>query len=132
MSSGPRQLALVTLLVREYDEAIAFFTGALRFELRENADLGDGKRWVVVAPRDAGSALLLARASDEAQRAAVGRQAGGRVAFFLHTDDFERDHAAMRANSVVFREAPRHEAYGIVAVFEDLYGNPWDLLEPAA
>ncbi|WP_240922177.1 VOC family protein [Oleiagrimonas sp. C23AA] len=131
--AGMRRLALSTLLVRDYDEAIAFFTGALGFTLEADTDLGAGKRWVVVTPAAApGGGLLLARADGEQQQAAVGRQAGGRVVFFLHTDDFARDHAHMREAGVHFREAPRHEAYGTVAVFEDLYGNPWDLLEVAA
>lgn len=131
--TAARHLALSTLLVRDYDEAIAFFTGALGFQVQADTDLGGGKRWVAVAPagtRQAG--LLLARADDAEQAQAVGRQAGGRVAFFLHTDDFARDHAAMSAAGVRFREAPRHEPYGTVAVFEDLYGNPWDLLEPTS
>lgn len=123
-------IANVTLVVRDYDEAIAFYTGALGFNLLDDIDLGDGKRWVRVAPRGAAeTALLLAQAVDDAQRTRIGDQTGGRVGFFLHTDDFHRDHAAMRANGVRFLEAPRLEAYGIVAVFEDLYGNRWDLLE---
>lgn len=124
-----RRLAAVSLLVRDTDEAIRWFTGKLGFRLVEDTPLGEGKRWVVVAP-EKGAALLLARAADEAQRAAIGRQAGGRVFLFLETDDFARDHARMAAAGVVFREAPREEAYGTVAVFEDLCGNPWDLIEP--
>lgn len=127
-----RLIANVTLVVGDYDEAIAFYRDALGFELLEDADLGDGKRWVRVAPRGADTALLLAQADGEAQRASIGRQTGGRVGFFLHTDDFARDHASMLARGVTFLEAPRHEPYGIVAVFEDLYGNRWDLLEPKA
>ena len=126
-----RRLSLATVLVADYDEAIAWYTRALGFVLREDTALGDGKRWVVVAPAgDAGCALLLARASDAAQQARVGDQAGGRVAFFLETGDFARDHAAMQARGVEFLEAPRHESYATVAVFRDLYGNRWDLLEP--
>ncbi|GAB3515255.1 VOC family protein [Pseudoxanthomonas daejeonensis] len=126
-----RRLALATLLVADYDEAIAWFTGTLGFNLVEDSAQGGGKRWVVVAPgHDTGAALLLARASDDAQRARIGDQAGGRVGFFLETDDFARDHAAMRARGVEFLEEPRHEAYATVAVFRDLYGNRWDLLEP--
>lgn len=126
------RIAQLTFLVHDYDDAIAFFTGALGFALLEDTDLGGGKRWVTVAPdASAGPCLLLARATDDAQRAAVGRQAGGRVAFFLHTDDFARDHARFSAAGVRFRETPRHEAYGTVAVFEDLYGNGWDLIQPA-
>lgn len=123
-------LALVALLVRDYDEAIRFYTQRLGFALLEDTDLGNGKRWVRVAPPGGEAALLLARADGEAQAARVGGQAGGRVGFFLHTDDFARDHAAMRARGVDFLEAPRREAYGTVAVFEDLYGNRWDLVEP--
>lgn len=124
-------IALVTLVVRDYDEAIAFYTDALGFEVAEDTDRGDGSRWVVVRPRGSGhgTALLLARA-DEAQRASVGTQTGGRVGFFLHTADFAADHARMTAAGVRFLEEPRHEPYGSVAVFEDLYGNRWDLLQP--
>ena len=125
-----RIIANVTLVVGNYDEAIAFYRDALGFELLEDTDLGEGKRWVRVAPRGAQTALLLAQADGEAQRAAIGNQTGGRVGFFLHTDDFARDHARMRAAGVRFNEEPRHEAYGTVAVFEDLYGNLWDLIEP--
>jgi len=124
-------IALVTLVVRDYDEAIAFYTDALGFELVEDTDRGDGSRWVVVRPRGgAGSALLLARATDEAQRGSIGAQTGGRVGFFLHTEDFAGDHARMTSAGVRFLEEPRHETYGSVAVFEDLYGNRWDLLQP--
>lgn len=120
----------VALLVRDYDAAIGFFTGALGFELLEDTDLGDGKRWVRVAPRGTrGASLVLARASTPAQAARVGDQCGGRVGFFLHTDDFVRDHARFEAAGVRFLEPPRQEAYGTVAVFEDLYGNRWDLIE---
>ncbi|WP_381792776.1 VOC family protein [Streptomyces niveus] len=123
-------IALVTLVVRDYDEAIAFYTGPLGFELVEDTDRGDGSRWVVVRPRGSEAAVLLARATDDGQRASVGAQTGGRVGFFLHTDDFARDHARMTAAGVRFLEEPRHEPYGSVAVFEDLYGNHWDLLQP--
>ena len=123
-------LAAVTIVVRDYDEAIAWFTRCLDFALIEDAALGGGKRWVLVAPKGGGARLLLARADNAEQQAAIGRAAGGRVAFFLHTDDFSRDHAAMTAAGVVFRETPRHEAYGTVAVFEDLHGNGWDLIQP--
>ena len=124
-------LALVTFLVHDYDEAIAFFTQALRFRLVEDTPLGDGKRWVVVAPAQGGGAsLLLAQAADAEQEAAVGRQAGGRVFLFMHTADFAADYAHMVAHGVQFLEQPRHEPYGTVAVFADLYGNKWDLLQP--
>ncbi|MGA0601598.1 VOC family protein [Caulobacter sp. KR2-114] len=131
--SKPRRLAQVTFLVRDYDEAIAFFTDALGFALTADTDMGGGKRWVSVAPTadGSGAGLVLARASGPEQEAAVGRQGGGRVLLFLHTDDFARDHARMTAYGVRFLEAPRREPYGVVAVFEDLYGNRWDLLEPA-
>ncbi len=132
------QLGLVTFVAREYDEAIGFFVGKLDFELLEDADMGDGKRWVVVAPTsesssglDSGASLLIARAVTDAEKASVGNQAGGRVAFFLNTDNFDRDFANWSARGVKFREQPRHEVYGTVAVFEDLYGAPWDLIQPA-
>jgi catechol 2,3-dioxygenase-like lactoylglutathione lyase family enzyme len=132
------RLALVTLVVDDYDEAIRFYTGALGFRLAEDAPRPDGSRWVVVepggaagAPGGGGTGLLLARAKGEAQRARVGDQTGGRVGFFLHTDDFARDHARMLAAGVTFLEEPRREPYGTVAVFRDLYGNTWDLLQPA-
>ncbi len=123
-------LGLVTLVVRDYDEAIAFYVGALGFELREDGPPADGKRWVVVAPPGARTGLLLARADGPAQEARVGDQTGGRVGLFLDTDDFARDHARMLAAGVRFEEPPRHEPYGTVAVFRDLYGNRWDLVEP--
>ena len=125
-------IALVTLVVRDYDEALSFYTGALGFELVEDTGRGDGSRWVVVRPRGTtGTGLLLARAKGRAQLASVGGQTGGRVGFFLHTEDFAGDHARMLAAGVRFLEEPRHETYGSVAVFEDLYGNRWDLLQPA-
>jgi len=127
-----KHIACFALVVADYDEAIDFYVRKLGFELRQDTDMGDGKRWVLVAPRGAQTAILLARAVDDEQRAAIGQQTGGRVGFFLHTDDFARDHASMLANGVRFLEQPRHEEYGIVAVFEDLHGNRWDLLEPAA
>ncbi len=126
-----RSFGAVTLLVRDYDEAIAWFTAALGFVLVEDTDQGGGKRWVLVAPDfGPGTRLLLARAITPAQALRVGDQTGGRVALFLHSDDFARDHAAMRERGVRFVEQPRTEAYGTVAVFEDLYGNRWDLLQP--
>ncbi|WP_379654903.1 VOC family protein [Pseudoxanthomonas sp. UC19_8] len=125
-----RRIALTTLVVADYDEAIAWYTGKLGFALLEDLNQGH-KRWVVVGPSDQrAAALLLARASDEQQRQRIGDQTGGRVGFFLHTDDFWRDHAAMTAAGVEFLERPREEAYATVAVFRDLYGNTWDLLEP--
>lgn len=116
--------------MRDYDEAIDWLTRCLGFELAEDIDMGGGKRWVVVTPPGGrGAALVLGKAVDE-QRAAIGKQAGGRVFLFLETDDFARAHARMSAEGVRFREEPRHEPYGTVAVFEDLYGNPWDLIQP--
>jgi catechol 2,3-dioxygenase-like lactoylglutathione lyase family enzyme len=123
------ELGAVTLLVRDYDEAIRFFVDAVGFALAEDVDLGEGKRWVVVRPAGGAAGLLLAVADGPAQQARVGDQTGGRVGFFLHTDDFARDHARMTTAGVQFREQPRHEPYGTVAVFEDLYGNAWDLIE---
>ena len=126
-----QRLSLVTLVVPNYDEAIDFFTRALNFELCEDTPLGGGKRWVVVRPPGGiGSGLLLARADGQAQAARIGDQTGGRVFLFLETDDFEREHARMTAGGVRFVEAPRREAYGMVAVFEDLWGNRWDLIQP--
>lgn len=136
LSPVARQLVTVTLLVRDQDEAARFFTEALRFELLEDTSRGPGKRRVVVAPahgtRNAGAALLLARADTEEQEASVGRQAGGRVFLYLHTADFAADHAHMTAHGVRFLEEPRHEPHGTVAVFLDLCGNKWDLIQPPA
>ncbi|MET0935133.1 MAG: VOC family protein [Luteibacter sp.] len=127
-----QSLGAITFLVHDYDEAIAFFTGALGFRLVEDSPQGAGKRWVTVAPRGSeGTRLLLARAITDEQRAGVGKQAAGRVFLFLQTDDFAADHARMREHGVRFREEPRHEPYGTVVVFEDLYGNGWDLIQPA-
>jgi len=121
---------LVTLVVRDYDEALRFYTETLGFECVEDTDLGNGKRWLRVRPAgSSGAALLLARAADDRQQASVGNQTGGRVAFFLETDDFRRDHAALVAKGVKFSGPPRQDSYGIVAVFEDLYGNRFDLIE---
>ncbi len=127
-----RAIAHVTFLVPNYDEGIAFFTEALGFELVEDTPLGGGKRWVLVRPSGGnGASLLIAEATDDAQRAAIGRQTGGRVGFFLHTDNFARDHRQMLDRGVEFLEEPRFEAYGTVAVFRDPFGNSWDLIEPA-
>jgi catechol 2,3-dioxygenase-like lactoylglutathione lyase family enzyme len=124
------RLSLTALLVRDYDEAIAFYVGKVGFTLTADTDQGGGKRWVVVTPPGGQTGLLLARAVAPEQAARVGDQGGGRVMLFLETDDFARDHARMQAAGVRFAEAPRHEPYGSVAVFEDLYGNRWDLIEP--
>jgi catechol 2,3-dioxygenase-like lactoylglutathione lyase family enzyme len=125
-----QSLALIALVVRDYDEAIAWFTQKLGFLLEVDTRLSESKRWVVVTPEGGkGARLLLARADGAKQEARIGDQTGGRVFLFLETDDFARDHAAMTAKGVRFLEAPRSEAYGTVAVFEDLCGNRWDLLE---
>ena len=126
----PQSIARITFVVRDYDEAIAFFTQKLKFALIEDTPLDDKKRWVVVAPQgETGSALLLAKADSPEQSLHIGNQTSGRVAFFLHTDDFWRDYNDMTSNGVKFTEEPRSESYGTVAVFFDLYGNKWDLLE---
>ena len=123
-------LATVSLLVHDYDTAIAFFTQALRFSLVEDRTQGPDKRWVVVAPPGGqGAALLLARAATPQQQALVGGQGAGRVWLFLHTDDFWADHQHMLAQGVQFLETPREEPYGTVAVFQDLCGNKWDLIQ---
>jgi catechol 2,3-dioxygenase-like lactoylglutathione lyase family enzyme len=142
MQAMRRHIGCFALVVDDYDHAIDFYVNALGFELREDRALGAGahgaatgnpaKRWVVVAPPGAETGILLAQAANDAQRARIGDQTGGRVGFFLHTDDFRRDHAAMLAQGVRFLETPREEAYGTVAVFVDPYGNRWDLLESAA
>ena len=124
-------LSAVSLLVRDYDEAIAFYVGKLGFTLSEDTDMGGGKRWVRVTPSGGQTGLLLAKATTPEQIARIGDQAGGRVWLFLETEELMRDHAAWLAAGVHFREAPRHEPYGKVVVFEDVYGNAWDLIEPA-
>lgn len=126
-----QSIATICLLVADYDAAIAFYGDRLGFTLVSDTDMGGGKRWVVVAPPgNSGAQLLLAKADGPSQVAAIGNQGGGRVMFFLQTSDFRADHAAMLARGVTFLEAPRHETYGSVAVFQDLYGNKWDLIEP--
>lgn len=126
-----QSIATVPLVVADYDEAIAFYCGVLGFALHADTDMGGGKRWVVVGPPgNRGAHLLLAKADGPRQQAAIGNQTGGRVMLFLQTDDFARDYEAMLGRGVQFLEAPRHEAYGTVAVFQDLYGNTWDLIEP--
>jgi catechol 2,3-dioxygenase-like lactoylglutathione lyase family enzyme len=128
-------IATITYVVRGYDEAIAFFVEKLGFDLIEDTCLEleqSGKRWVIVKPKgSAGCSLLLAKAVDENQLSVVGNQSGGRVFLFLHTDDFWRDYEAMQAKGIAFTGTPRNEAYGTVAVFIDLYGNKWDLIEPS-
>ncbi|MFO0877451.1 MAG: VOC family protein [Gemmataceae bacterium] len=123
-------LGAVSLVVHDYDEAIDFYTRCLRFDLIEDTALSPHKRWVVVRPPGGGTALLLAKAATPEQAARVGDQTGGRVFLFLHTDDFWRDYHMMAAQGVRFCEEPREEVYGSVAVFLDLYGNQWDLVQP--
>ncbi len=123
------RLSALSILVPDYDAGIDFFTVQLGFDLLEDTDLGGGKRWVRVAPPQAETVFLLARAVGLEQEAAIGNQGGGRVWLFLETDDFARDHAAFVARGVRFEEAPRHESYGTVAVFRDPFGNRWDLIE---
>ena len=130
MSGPERRLATVALVVGDYDEAVRWYVEKLGFALAEDIDLGGGKRWVTLDPGNGGARLLLARAEGERQASRVGDQTGGRVFLFLETDDFARDHAAMLSNGISFKEEPRRESYGTVAVFTDLYGNLWDLIEP--
>ena len=129
-----QNLAHIAIVVRDYDEAIDWYTRVLGFELLEDTPLTPGKRWVLVQPRgDRGSSLLLAKAANPEQTSRIGNQTGGRVCLFLHTDDFQRDYANYLANGVTFVEQqPRREAYGTVIVFEDIYGNRWDLIERKA
>lgn len=125
-----QHIGYISLLVRDYNEAISYFVGVLGFELVEDTHLGDDKRWVLIAPSGSqGTRIVLARAVTPDQMQQVGDQAGGRVFLFLQTDDFRRDYEAYCSKGVVFREEPRAESYGTVAVFEDLYGNRWDLLQ---
>jgi len=124
----PRRIALFSLLVPDYDAALAFFTG-IGFECREDTDLGGGKRWVRIAPPGAETEILLARAVGARQHAAIGDQGGGRVWLFLDTDDFDRDYRAMLAKGVSFESTPRDEPYGRVAVWRDPWGNRWDLIQ---
>ncbi|MGB1321788.1 MAG: VOC family protein [Vibrio gallaecicus] len=125
-----QQIGNIALVVENYDDAIEFYTQKLQFTLVEDTNLGGGKRWVQVSPPNGnGTNLLLAQASNDQQRHSVGNQTGGRVFLFLQTNDFWRDYNAMKAKGVVFNEAPREEVYGTVVVFQDLYGNKWDLLQ---
>jgi catechol 2,3-dioxygenase-like lactoylglutathione lyase family enzyme len=126
-----QRIAHIALVVNDYDKAIDFYTKKLSFQLVEDTDLGTGKRWVVISPPGAKeTTLLLAKASTELQKSRVGNQTGGRVFLFLFTDNFWRDFEKMKKNGVHFVREPKTEDYGTVAVFEDLYGNQWDLLEP--
>jgi len=133
MIAAARSVATVAFIVADYDEAVAWFTTKLGFRLDQDVDFGEGKRWVTVVPGvgKLGARLLLAKATDAEQESRIGNQTGGRVFLFLETDDFARDHKAMRDAGVRFKEEPRHESYGTVAVFADLYGNLWDLIQPA-
>jgi catechol 2,3-dioxygenase-like lactoylglutathione lyase family enzyme len=128
-----QSIGLVALVVRDYDEAIEFYVDKVGFRLLEDTYIAaQDKRWVVVAPPgNRGAQLLLAKAAGNKQTARVGNQTGGRVFLFLHTDDFERDHKALQARGVEFVRAPKVESYGTVAVFRDLYGNMWDLIQPS-
>jgi catechol 2,3-dioxygenase-like lactoylglutathione lyase family enzyme len=129
----PQSIAHLTIVVRNYDEALAFYTQKLGFHLIQDTPLPGNKRWLLVAPPNSpGAALLLAEADTPEQSLAIGNQTGGRVFLFLHSDDFWRDYKAYQSRGVRFLETPREESYGTVAVFEDLYGNKWDLLELAA
>ena len=127
-----QNIAQISVLVNDYDEAIAFYTRKLHFSLVEDSDLGEGKRWVLIAPPGStGCNLLLAKAANEHQQSRVGNQTGGRVFLFLTTDNFERDFRNLLENKVTIIREPLKESYGTVAVFADLYGNLWDLIEPA-
>lgn len=130
MSDLKQHIGSIALVVKDYDEAIEFYTKKLSFELVEDTDLGEGKRWVLITPPNSnGTHILLAQATEPEQHDAVGNQAGGRVWLFLNTNDFWRDYENMLNNGVIFHEEPRIEPYGTVAVFEDLYGNKWDLIQ---
>jgi catechol 2,3-dioxygenase-like lactoylglutathione lyase family enzyme len=126
-----QRIAHLSLVVRDYDEAIRYYTTRLGFDVLEDVPLGDEKRWVLVAPPGSDTALLLARAANPEQSSRIGNQTGGRVFLFLHTDDFWRDYHRFREHGVDFEEEPRTESYGMVVVFRDLYGNKWDLVQPA-
>ena len=122
------RIGAFAIVVPSYDAGIAFYVGKLGFDLLEDTDMGDGKRWVVVRPSGGGSAVILARAVNGEQEAAIGNQTGGRVSFFLESRDFQKDHADFVTAGVLFEETPRREPYGMVAVFRDPFGNRWDLL----
>ena len=127
-----RRLVALSLVVPDYDAGIAYYTGPMGFDLVEDIDMGGGKRWVVVAPEGGGTQFVLAKAKGPQQEAAIGNQGGGRVWLFLETDDFMADYERMTAAGVDFEEDPRHEPYGVVAVFRDGFGNRWDLLQRSA
>lgn len=129
MTNPKQHLTHVTLVVRDYDEAISYYTDKLNFDLIKDIDLGDGKRWVLVSPKNSQCQLVLGKAVGAEQEAAIGNQTGGRVFMFLHTTDFWTNYEQMQSKGVIFKEEPRAEPYGTVVVFEDLYGNLWDLLQ---
>ena len=125
-----QSIVTITLVIRDYDEAIDFYTRVLGFNLVEDTNLGEGKRWVTVSPPGStGTNLLLAQATTSEQVAHIGNQTGGRVFLFLETDDFYRDYPVLKSRGLNFIEEPRHEPYGVVAIFEDLYGNRWDFIQ---
>ncbi len=126
-----QRIAQLSLVVKDYDEAIAFYVDRLNFDLLEDTRLSDSKRWVRVAPKGSDTGLLLAKAATEEQKQSIGNQTGGRVFLFLHTDDFDRDYQNLVTKGVKVIRERSVEAYGIVAVFEDLYGNLWDLIQPS-
>lgn len=131
IKTSVQRIAHIALVVKDYDEAIQFYTKKLNFKVIEDTPLNESKRWVLIAPSGAKECcLLLARAANEKQEASIGNQTGGRVFLFLYTDNFERDYKQMVENGIRFVRQPTAEAYGTVAVFEDLYGNLWDLIEP--
>lgn len=126
-----QHIASVAIVVDDYDKAIDFYVNKMGFELTEDISLSTDKRWVLVTPKGKNStSLLLAKADNTTQESAIGNQSGGRVFLFLKTDNFKRDYQKMTANGITFLEEPRNEVYGTVAVFQDLYGNKWDLIEP--
>lgn len=120
----------MALVVRDYDEAIAFYTEKLQFDLIEDTHLSESKRWVIVRPKGSEAGVLLAKAADSIQVSRVGNQTGGKVFLFLHTDNFERDYRNLLSHNIPIVNGPRTEPYGQVCVFKDLYGNLWDLIEP--
>lgn len=131
IKSMKQQIAHIALVVEDYDNAIEFYTKKLNFTLVEDTILSETKRWVIVAPNGpVGCSLLLAKAANDEQKSRIGNQTGGRVFLFLYTDDFWRDYSKMREDGITFARPPAEEEYGMVAVFEDLYGNLWDLIQP--
>lgn len=125
-----QKLHAMALVVKDYDEAIDFYTNKLQFDLVEDTELSETKRWVVVRPKGSEASLLLAKAANDKQASSIGNQTGGRVFLFLHTDNFERDHQNLIKHDINIINGPREEVYGKICVFEDLYGNLWDLIEP--